>query len=177
MSASKDHSGRKLGTFVLYVLSYKNRGCAVYHNIMMEPAKGKAAIRAAIGGYTDTSESVQFKVLASASVGNIVMNERVDTLVTKTGKKVDVPVAGVYEIKEGKISALARPFRHANSRQADGVARRSDISNGGEDRYLTNFVAHEPNADTGYDRRWIGADAQRRRSCAVPKATAGIFAA
>jgi limonene-1,2-epoxide hydrolase len=78
---------------------------AVYHNIMMEPSKGKAAIRSAIGAFTETSESVQFKVLASASAGNIVMNERVDTLVLKTGKKADVPVAGVFEVKGGKISA------------------------------------------------------------------------
>jgi hypothetical protein len=40
--------------------------------MMMEPAKGKAAIRAALASFTDTAESVQFKVLASATVGNRV---------------------------------------------------------------------------------------------------------
>ena len=73
--------------------------------MMMEPAKGKAAIRAAIAAFTDTAESVQFKVLASAAVGNRVMNERADTLVTRAGKKAEVPAAGFFEIKEGKISA------------------------------------------------------------------------
>ena len=78
---------------------------AVYHNIPMEPAKGKAAIRAAIEGFTKTSEAMVFKVLHTASAGNVVMNERVDTLVMKGGKKVDVPVCGVFEVKGGKISA------------------------------------------------------------------------
>lgn len=72
---------------------------------MMEPAKGKAAIRAAIAAFTDTAESVQFKVLSSVAVGNRVMNERVDTLVTRQGKKAEVPTAGFFEIKEGKIFA------------------------------------------------------------------------
>jgi limonene-1,2-epoxide hydrolase len=48
---------------------------------------------------------VQFKVLASATVGNRVMNERADTLVTRAGKKAEVPAAGFFEIKEGKIFA------------------------------------------------------------------------
>ena len=47
----------------------------------------------------------QFKVLASAAVGNRVMNERADTLVTRAGKKAEVPAAGFFEIKEGKIFA------------------------------------------------------------------------
>ena len=74
---------------------------AVFHPMMMEPAKGKAAI----ASFTDTAESVQFKVLASAAVGNRVMNERADTLVTRAGKKAEVPAAGFFEIKEGKIFA------------------------------------------------------------------------
>ena len=77
---------------------------AVFQPMMMEPAKGKAAIRAALASFTDTAESVQFKVLVSATVGNRVMNERADTLV-RAGKKAEVPAAGVFEIKEGKISA------------------------------------------------------------------------
>jgi limonene-1,2-epoxide hydrolase len=78
---------------------------AVFHPMMMEPAKGKAAIRAAIAGFTDTAKSVQFKVLSSATVGNRVMNERADTLVTRAGKKAEVPAAGFFEIREGKIFA------------------------------------------------------------------------
>ena len=44
-------------------------------------------------------------MLASATVGNRVMNERADTLVTRGGKKAEVPAAGFFEIKEGKIFA------------------------------------------------------------------------
>jgi limonene-1,2-epoxide hydrolase len=73
--------------------------------MMMEPAMGKVAIRAAIAAFTDTAESVEFKVLASATVGNRVINERPHTLVTTAGKKAEVPAAGFFEIKEGKIFA------------------------------------------------------------------------
>jgi limonene-1,2-epoxide hydrolase len=77
----------------------------VFQPMMMEPTKGKAAIRAALASFTDTAESVQFKLLASATVGNRVMNERAETLVTRAGKKAEVPAAGFFEIKEGKIFA------------------------------------------------------------------------
>ncbi len=60
---------------------------AVFHPMMMEPAKGKAAIRAAIAAFTDTAESVEFKVLASATVGNRVINERVDTFGDDSGQE------------------------------------------------------------------------------------------
>ena len=43
-------------------------------------------------------------MLASATVGNRVMNERADTLV-RADKKAEVPAAGFFEIKEGKIFA------------------------------------------------------------------------
>lgn len=78
---------------------------AVYHNIPMQPAKGKTAIRAVIEGFLKTSEAIEFKILHTASGGNVVMNERVDSFVYKGGKKGSVPVVGVFEITGGKISA------------------------------------------------------------------------
>jgi limonene-1,2-epoxide hydrolase len=77
---------------------------AVYHNIPMEPAKGKAAIRAVIDSFLPAAKTVEFKVLKSASAGNVVMNERVD-IFEVGAKKISIPVAGVFEINGGKISA------------------------------------------------------------------------
>ncbi len=78
---------------------------AVYHNIPMAPAKGKAAIRAVIEGFLKMSEAIDFKILHSAGAGNVVMNERVDSFTYKGGKKGSVPVVGVFEVSGGKISA------------------------------------------------------------------------
>jgi limonene-1,2-epoxide hydrolase len=78
---------------------------AVYHNIPMEPARGKAAIRAVINTFLPMAKSVQFKVLKSAAAGNVVFNERVDVFDLGNGKTISLPVAGVFEVSGGKIAA------------------------------------------------------------------------
>jgi len=78
---------------------------AVYHNIPMPPATGKAAIRAVVDGFLKMADAIDFKVLNTASAGNVVMNERVDSFQYKGGKTGSVPVVGVFEVKGGKISA------------------------------------------------------------------------
>jgi limonene-1,2-epoxide hydrolase len=78
---------------------------AVYHNIPLEPAKGKAAIRGVINTFLPMAKSVHFKVLKSASAGNVVFNERVDVFDLGNGKTISLPVAGVFEVTGSKISA------------------------------------------------------------------------
>ena len=77
---------------------------AVYHNIPMEPARGKAAIKAVINSFLPMSKSIEFKILHTAAAGNVVMNERIDMFDTGS-KKISLPVAGVFEVNNGKISA------------------------------------------------------------------------
>jgi limonene-1,2-epoxide hydrolase len=77
---------------------------AVYHNIPTDPARGKAAIRAVINSFLPMASAVEFKVLRSAAAGNVVFNERID-IFDMSGKKVELPVAGVFEIRGGKIAA------------------------------------------------------------------------
>jgi limonene-1,2-epoxide hydrolase len=78
---------------------------AVYHNIPMDPAKGKAAIRAVINTFLPAAKKIEFKILKSAAAGNIVFNERIDIFDLKDGKHISLPVAGVFEVSGGKISA------------------------------------------------------------------------
>jgi limonene-1,2-epoxide hydrolase len=48
---------------------------------------------------------LEFKILHTASNGNVVFNERVDTAETN-GKRASLPVVGVFEVTAGgKISA------------------------------------------------------------------------
>ncbi len=79
---------------------------AVYHNIPMAPCKGKEAIRNFIEGFLKQSVSgVRFEILHQVVDGNLVMNERVDTLAMESGK-VELPVSGVFELTaDGKIAA------------------------------------------------------------------------
>lgn len=76
---------------------------AVYHNMPMEPAKGKDAIRTTINSYLPGSDRIEFKVLHTASNNNIVFNERID-MFDIGEKRIELPVAGMFEVKGGKIS-------------------------------------------------------------------------
>jgi limonene-1,2-epoxide hydrolase len=78
---------------------------AVYHNIPMEPAKGKEAIRGVINTFLPMAKSLHFKILNSVGSGNVVFNERVDIFDLGNGKTISLPVAGVFEVTGSKISA------------------------------------------------------------------------
>lgn len=77
---------------------------AVYHNIPLAAAKGKAEIRKTIDGFMPGTTKIEFKILTTASAGATVFNERVDSFIVN-GRPVAVPVAGVFEISGGKIKA------------------------------------------------------------------------
>ena len=50
------------------------------------------------------TDSAKFDILHTTSAGNVVMNERVDSFVMGP-KKISLPVAGVFEIQNGKIAS------------------------------------------------------------------------
>jgi len=77
----------------------------VWDNVPMNnPAKGKSAVRALTEGFLKDTETFDVKILKSAHQGNLVLNERVDTIRMKNGKTAAIPVAGVFEFNDaGKI--------------------------------------------------------------------------
>jgi limonene-1,2-epoxide hydrolase len=78
---------------------------AEYHNIPLPKVSGKAAIRKTLEELLEGTTWAEFKILHSASVGHVVLNERVDSFEIK-GKRISVPVTGVFETtSEGKIKA------------------------------------------------------------------------
>lgn len=85
------------------ILSYLTDDC-FYHNIPMEPMVGKAAIRQFVEPFLKDAQSAVFEIKHTTSAGNVVMNERVDRFVMGP-KKIELPVAGVFEVRGGKISA------------------------------------------------------------------------
>jgi|HubBroStandDraft_1064217.scaffolds.fasta_scaffold531928_2 limonene-1,2-epoxide hydrolase len=77
---------------------------AVWDNVPMSPAKGKAAIREMTNGFLKDSTSFSAKILKQVHVDNTVFNERVDTIAMKNGKSAAIPVAGMFELDNaGKI--------------------------------------------------------------------------
>ncbi|MDG2061294.1 MAG: limonene-1,2-epoxide hydrolase family protein [SAR86 cluster bacterium] len=74
----------------------------VYHNIPMEPVKGKENVRQFITGFIQPWTETTWDILSIASAGELVIVERLDR--TQAGDKaVDLPCVGVFEMQDGKI--------------------------------------------------------------------------
>lgn len=88
---------------------------AVYHNVPLEPVNGKAAIAKVLGGMGQQMKSKGWEVIHQAAAGDVVLNERVDRF-DVGGKQVAVKVMGVFELRDGKISAWRDYFDLAQFR-------------------------------------------------------------
>ncbi len=93
---------------------------AVYHNMPMPPMQGKPAIKTLLQQIVSPTSWIEWETLNIAEAGNIVFTERVDRF-EMAGKKVELPVAGVFEIENGKIKAWRDHFDMAAwTRQTSG---------------------------------------------------------
>jgi limonene-1,2-epoxide hydrolase len=77
---------------------------AVYHNMPMAPVKGKDAIKGVLDMFLRPAQSVEFVMLHIAEAGNVVFTERVDKFAMGE-RTIELPVSGVFELKDGKIAA------------------------------------------------------------------------
>lgn len=79
---------------------------AVYINIPMDPPNhGKAEIRTFIEGFMGMASGMEFIVHHQLEgADGMVMNERTDRLCLND-KWIELPVMGVFEFRDGKISA------------------------------------------------------------------------
>jgi len=76
---------------------------ALYHNMPMEPVTGKDGIREVMNLFVP-AEDLEAEIVHLAVRGNLVFTERVDRM-SVGGKKVVLPCAGIFEIRDGKIAA------------------------------------------------------------------------
>ena len=65
---------------------------------------GKEEIRKFFAPQMKAMESFRAELKDTLSIGDMVMNERVDTIELQGGKKGALPVMGAFEIREGKIA-------------------------------------------------------------------------
>lgn len=93
----------------------------VYHNMPMQPAVGKDAIKGLLGMILAPASDVKFEIKHIVADGNVVLTERLDTFVMG-GKTVTLPVMGVFEVRDGKIAAWRDYFDLATwTKQAGGA--------------------------------------------------------
>ena len=85
---------------------------AVYHNMPFPPAEGSGAIRDTLNLFVPGSPEIEFELLNVAAAGPVVFTERVDRM-SVGGNPVVLPVAGVFEVEDGRISAWRDYFDSA----------------------------------------------------------------
>ncbi len=84
-------------------LSYLTEDC-LHDDKPVGLHEGKAAIREFFVPQMEQIESFRAELKDTVSVGDLVMNERVDWLGLKGGKKAELPIMAAFEIRGGKIA-------------------------------------------------------------------------
>ena len=79
-----------------------------YQNMMLPPVHGKAALQETLDALLALCTASEWVVHREVAAGDLVMNERTDRF-EMGGRWVDLPVAGVFELREGRI-ALWRDY-------------------------------------------------------------------
>ncbi len=76
----------------------------VYHNIPWKPVTGHAGVRQVLDPYLEGENRalVRMDIRHTVSSGNVVFNERLETWV-KGPVRLELPVVGVFELKDGKM--------------------------------------------------------------------------
>ena len=89
----------------------------VYHNMPMQPVKGRENVRRLIKGFLSSWTQTDWEIRNLVSAGNVVIAERVDR--TRAGAKaVDLPCTGVFELEGGKIKEWRDYFDFATYQRA-----------------------------------------------------------
>jgi limonene-1,2-epoxide hydrolase len=78
---------------------------AVYHNIPVDPVRGRDPIRKTIEGFMGMASRVEWKLSQIAeSDSGAVLTERVDRFLIRD-RWVELPVMGTFEFEDGKLVA------------------------------------------------------------------------
>ena len=77
---------------------------AIYHNIPMEPIKGREAIEATVAGFIGMVDQLRFDTTHLVADGPIVMTERIDHFIG-ADRTISLPVMGIFEVHDGLITA------------------------------------------------------------------------
>ncbi|NLV79442.1 MAG: SnoaL-like domain-containing protein [Rhodococcus sp.] len=77
---------------------------AVYHNIPMDPVRGRVAIEEFLTEFVRSFGGIDFRIGNQIARDGLVLNERVDVF-RMNGRTIEMPVMGAFEVVDGKIAA------------------------------------------------------------------------
>ncbi len=76
----------------------------VWDNVALGAHHGHKEIRASVEGYVRRTESADLRLLNVAVNGNVVLTERIDTMVYD-GREISARCMGAFEVRDDKIVA------------------------------------------------------------------------
>jgi limonene-1,2-epoxide hydrolase len=93
---------------------------AVYHNVPVKPIEGIAGIRAIFQAFLDAFADAKLDIITLAAEPGLVLAERVDYFTMKDGRKVVLPVTGVFVVKNDQITRFSDYFDLADFERQSG---------------------------------------------------------
>jgi limonene-1,2-epoxide hydrolase len=89
---------------------------AVYHNVPFEPVHGPDGVRQVLAPVVAKADEVQIVIHRELGDEVVVFNERTDRF--RQGERWrDIPVTGVWEVHDGKITLWRDYFDYASTRE------------------------------------------------------------
>jgi len=92
-----------------------------YDNVPIGTVTGPDGIRGALGRLLGTAERIEWVTRHQVGAGDVVMNERLDRF-QLDGRWVEVPVAGLFVLRDGRIALWRDYFDLATYRRQTGPA-------------------------------------------------------
>ena len=80
-----------------------------YENVPMGVMNGHDEVRAMLGPFLGGAERVEWEVLEQVEQGDVVMNERVDRFWLPGDITIELRVAGLFKVRDGRV-ALWRDY-------------------------------------------------------------------
>lgn len=74
-----------------------------YDNVPLGDMCGRDKMREFLLPFFNSAGPVKFEIVRQTAAGNIVMNERIDRFTMK-GREIALPVSGVFEVNDDKIT-------------------------------------------------------------------------
>ena len=94
---------------------------AVYHNVPVKPIEGMAGIRGIFKAFLDAFTYAELKIVTLAAEPGLVLAERIDYFTMNDGRKIVLPVTGVFVVKNGKITRFSDYFDLADFERQSGL--------------------------------------------------------
>jgi len=101
-------------------LQYIADGC-VYQNMPFEPVYGPEGVRRVLVDFFKVTGPVKIETIKQCSIGDLVMNERLDHFNPPGGKAFGLPVAGAFEVTDDKITAWRDYFCMRQFSEGTGI--------------------------------------------------------